>query len=174
MPDSSRTSTTSTQQIKARRHRLQAIAEPDSRLTNQSLDGSLRSEIAALEARRDDYKRETRQLSQRILQGEDGEQKVALDHAADVSKQLVQVADAIARARETARSGDALSSSLSMQSGSNEMRTVEITVVRGTPDGPVIFPASPTTTLAPGDVVQLVAAGSTADPAPQSTAAVNP
>ena len=145
------------EQIEVRLRRLDEVIEPDSRLTDQTVVRSLRNEIAELEARRDVFNRQARQLAQRVKQAENARQKIALQHAAEVSSQLVQIADDIARTEEAIRNGDTLSSSLRLQGTLSAPSSLGIAIVRGTANGPIAFPASPTTELAPGDVVQLEA-----------------
>lgn len=143
--------------------------EPDPRLTNQKLETLLRTEIVSLEGRLDAYKREARQLSQRALQGRNAGDKLRLDHDAQVSRDLVKVNEEIAKTAQLAVAGDMLSSSINRQAGSRELESMAITIVRGTADGPVMFPASPTTALVPGDVVQLAGSNSLAQNARQLT-----
>ena len=144
-------------EIELRRRRLKQVVQPDPRLTDQTLVRALQGEIADLETQRDTLDRQVHQLAQQSQQAVNVRKKIALEHAADVSNQLVQIADEIARTREAVRSGDDLSSSLRQQGAPGAPSLLDIAIVRSTPGGPVAFPASPTSELAPGDVVQVEA-----------------
>jgi exopolysaccharide production protein ExoF len=130
----------------------------------------LRTELADIEARRQDSLVEVLQAKARLTEAEGDVAKLSSENTANLEKEIATVDNEIAAAREAAISATALATVLYRPSESTGQATYEI--VRASKDGAKTLQATETSALMPGDVLKInpgAAASINANPTRSST-----
>ncbi|RBP07137.1 SLBB domain-containing protein [Roseiarcus fermentans] len=114
---------------------------------------TLRTELADIEARRQDCRVTLVEAEARLAQAEDDSGRDALDYTTDLAKEIAAVDKDIAEAREAAGSAESMATILSGFVGPGAQPHYEI--LREGGEGVAILPASETSPLKPGDVLKV-------------------
>jgi exopolysaccharide production protein ExoF len=113
----------------------------------------LRTELADIEARRQDSLVEVLQAKARLTEAEGDAAKLSSENTANLEKEIATVDNEIAAAREAAISATALATVLYKPGESTGQATYEI--VRASKDGAKTLQATETSALMPGDVLKI-------------------
>jgi len=134
---------------------------------------TLRTELADIEAHRQDSAVAIVQAEARLAEAEGASARLSSQNTVDVAKEIATVDAEIAAAREATRSAGALATVL-YRPGPSASQAGSYEIVRQSRDGARTFQATETSPLMPGDVLKIVpnAAASnptsSVPPAPQS------
>ncbi len=142
-------------EIKARLRMIDNATELDARLSDKQTIGRLRSEIADLELRLQQFEGTIQQINQAISKDVAARDRIRLDRGTAVAREIVAAAGDIVALKQTIVGAERVAGSIYGTLGPSETGGYAIEIVRSTLTGPVTFAATETTVLRPGDVVRL-------------------